>query len=239
MHEFKRLLRDAAGALGLSLTEAMCERFFLYYRLLIEWNEKFNLTSLVEPRDVAIKHFIDSLTCLLVHSPAYGARVVDIGTGAGFPGLPVKIARGDLHFTLIESTGKKVAFLRHVAGALGMAYMDLACGRAEVLARHDRYRASFDLALARAVAPLPVLLEYALPFLKMGGHFIALKGPAVQEELPASSNALNVLGGNLKVVKTIFLPLTGDERKLVLIEKTEPTPEKFPRRPGIPQRRPL
>ncbi|RKO65518.1 16S rRNA (guanine(527)-N(7))-methyltransferase RsmG [Desulfofundulus salinus] len=239
MHEFKQLLRDAAGALGISLMENMCERFLRYYRLLIEWNEKFNLTSLIEPRDVAIKHFIDSLTCLLVHNPAGGARVVDIGTGAGFPGLPVKIVREDLHCTLVESTGKKVSFLRHVAGALGMTGVDVACGRAEDLARHVHYRASFDLALARAVAPLPVLLEFALPFLKTGGLFIALKGPAVQEELPASGNALNILGGTVKEVKTVFLPLTGDERKVVLIEKTGPTPEKYPRRPGVPQRRPL
>lgn len=239
MHDFKQLLRDAAGALGISLTETICERFFRYYRLLIEWNEKFNLTSLVEPRDVAIKHFIDSLTCLLVHNPAGGARVVDIGTGAGFPGLPVKIVREDLLCTLVESTGKKVSFLRQVAGALGMADVEVACGRAEELAHQARYRASFDLALARAVAPLPVLLEYALPFLRTGGYFIALKGPGVQEELPASGNALNVLGGNVKKIITVFLPLTGDERKLVLIEKTGPTPEKYPRRPGVPQRRPL
>ncbi|SHI67346.1 16S rRNA (guanine(527)-N(7))-methyltransferase RsmG [Desulfofundulus thermosubterraneus] len=239
MHEFKRILLAAAAALGLPMTEAMCDRFFLYYRLLIEWNEKFNLTSLVDLRDVVVKHFIDSLTCLLIYNPVAGARLIDIGAGAGFPGLPVKIVCEDLRCTLIESSAKKAVFLRHVTASLDLADVEVACGRAEELAHRVCYRACFDLALARAVAPLPVLLEYALPFLKIGGFFIALKGPAVHEELPACGNALNVLGGSVKEVKTVFLPITGDMRKLVVVEKTGPTPAKYPRRPGVPQRRPL
>ncbi|MCL6557311.1 MAG: 16S rRNA (guanine(527)-N(7))-methyltransferase RsmG [Firmicutes bacterium] len=217
----------------------MCEQFALYYRLLIEWNAKVNLTSLVRPGDVVIKHFIDSLSCLLVHKPVYGSRMVDIGTGAGFPGLPLKIARPDLRCTLIESAGRKVSFLHQLVGSLDLLDVDVAYGRAEELARREHYRDSFDLALARAVAPLPVLLEYTLPFLKTGGYFIALKGPAVEGELPASGNALKALRGLVREIKIIFLPFTVDERRLILIEKTGPTPEKYPRRPGVPARRPL
>ncbi|MGB9803914.1 16S rRNA (guanine(527)-N(7))-methyltransferase RsmG [Desulfofundulus sp.] len=239
MSEFDKFLAHAAGRLGIELTDLMCHRFSQYYRLLVEWNERFNLTSLSEMCDIVIKHFVDSLTCFLIYDPPVGARVVDIGSGAGFPGLPIKIVREDLQVTLVESVGKKVNFLHHVLDVLGFGDVDVVPGRAEEIAHEPRYRASFDLALARAVAELPVLLELALPFLQPSGYFIAMKGPAVQEELAMCDDALRILGGSVKSVKTIFLPVAGDQRKLILIEKIGLTPDKYPRRPGVPQRRPL
>ncbi|MCS5697047.1 16S rRNA (guanine(527)-N(7))-methyltransferase RsmG [Desulfofundulus thermocisternus] len=237
--DFKSLFLQALGDLGLNLPADAFVSFYRYYHLLLQWNKKINLTSLVQWQDVVIKHFIDSLSCFLIYSPPSGSCFIDIGSGAGFPGLPLKLARRDLQCTLLESVAKKVSFLQQVSSSLDLSGVQVVCGRAEEVARLEQYRGFYDLAVARAVAPLAVLLEYALPFLKTGGFFIAFKGPQVDQELASCDRALNILGGRFVTRYCLKLPVTGDKRQLILFEKYSETPVQFPRRPGIPRRRPL
>ncbi|OAT79882.1 16S rRNA (guanine(527)-N(7))-methyltransferase RsmG [Desulfotomaculum copahuensis] len=233
------LLEKYATGPGVNIDTSRLGLFEQYYALLREWNERVNLTALIEERDVAVKHFIDSLTLLKEVNPGRGARVVDVGTGAGFPGIPLKIARPDLHLTLVESVRKKTEFLTCVINSLFLSDVTVICARAEDAARRRELRSSFDFAFSRAVASLPVLLEYCLPLLKNGGLFVAMKGPAVVEETKSAGNALQLLGGLLERIVQFKLPFSDEDRSLVLVKKIMPTPDKFPRRAGLPARRPL
>ncbi len=226
--------------MGLELNEEHLQAFEIYYRELAAWNEKFNLTAITDYDEVQIKHFLDSLTCLLaVPCPLSLVPCIDIGAGAGFPGLPLKIACPDLQLTLLEATGKKVGFLEHIVGRLGLTEVEVIKGRAEEVGRDAVHRERYDLALARAVAELPVLVEYALPFCRLGGLFVAQKGPEGDAEAEAAEGAIATLGGALRRIVHLELPHLGEARSLVVIEKIAPTPEKYPRRPGIPSKRPL
>ncbi|KGQ22440.1 16S rRNA (guanine(527)-N(7))-methyltransferase RsmG [Thermus filiformis] len=244
--EGKALLLEGGRALGLDLSPHL-EAFSRYYALLKEANRRLNLTALEEEKEVVVKHFLDALTLVPTGLFEGEEATLDLGTGAGFPGLPLKILRPRLPLTLLEATRKKLDFTREVAEALGLipphggpqdAGMRFLWGRAEELA-HTREREAYDRVVARAVAPMPVLLELALPFLRPGGVFVAQKGPRVEEELAASRKALEVLGGRLLQVHALTLPFSGEERRLVLVEKTAPTPPAYPRRPGVPERKPL
>jgi len=235
------LLEEGARRWGLDLTSDMLAAFQTYYEELIVWNERANLTAITDYQEVQIKHFLDSLSCLLVlaGSPIDRWRHLDIGAGAGFPGLPLKIARPQMELTLLEAKKKRVRFLQRLVERLELPGVAIIRGRAEELGRQSGHREEYDLVLARAVATLPVLLEYALPLCRMGGIFLAQKGPDIKEELETSHVALRVLGGRLREVRGLELPYSMGHRNLVVVEKVAPTPEKYPRRPGVPAKRPL
>lgn len=235
------LLEEGARRWGLDLTPYMLAAFQTYYEELIAWNERANLTAITDYREVQIKHFLDSLSCLLVLEglPLERWRGLDIGAGAGLPGLPLKIARPQMGMALLEAKKKKVGFLEHMVERLELPGVKIIRGRAEELGQKQGHREGYDLVLARAVATLPVLLEYALPLCRLAGIFLAQKGPDIKGELETSQVALKVLGGRLREVRGLELPHSMGRRNLVVVEKVAPTPEKYPRRPGVPAKRPL
>ncbi len=247
------LLDQGARELGVNLSAGQLEQFELYYRELAEGNEQANLTAVTAYEEAQVKHFLDSLTVCL---PFRGKpvrerpdappdnlpgveRVVDVGSGAGFPGLPLKLAFPRLELHLIESVGKKTAFLEHISGVLGLRGVTVHTGRAETLARRPELRDGFDLALARGVARLPLLLEYTLPFCRPGGYAIALKHGGLEAELAEARFALFELGGRAAGVFPVPLAGLADDRVAAAFEKVTPTPERYPRRVGIPAKRPL
>ena len=237
------LLARGTPQLGLSLDAAQLAQFETYYHELADWNSRMNLTSVIDYAEVQIKHFLDSLTVL----PALGgsfpqdARVVDVGAGAGFPGLPLKLVRPGISLGLVESTGKKASFLRYVVETLGLDGVEVYTGRAEELAHRTELRGRCDLALARGLARLPTLLEYTLPFTCPGGLVAAWKhgGDGLKAELDSARNALRVLGGRVKSIYPVKATGLEDNRVVVVIEKVKETPEEYPRRPGVPRKQPL
>jgi 16S rRNA (guanine527-N7)-methyltransferase len=229
-----------ARAWGLELTPEQVAAFQVYYEELVAWNRRVNLTSITEYEEVQTKHFLDSLSCLQVlHDLSASPSCIDIGAGAGFPGLPLKIVMPQMRLTLLESTGKKVDFLEHVVAKLRLLEAAVVGGRAEELGRQTEVRESFDVAVARAVASLSVLVEYALPLVRVGGVFVAQKGGEVEDEVNAAGSAITLLGGELTEVRAVEVPELDAPRSLVVMAKVSPTPQKYPRRPGIPAKRPL
>ncbi len=225
--------------LGIQLTERQRAAFDLYARELVEWNRKFNLTSITDPEQIRIKHFLDSLSCWLAMESQPPGALADIGTGAGFPGIPLKIIQPDIHLTLVEATGKKAGFLLHLVQFLRLEDVHVATNRAEEFGRVVAHREAFDWAVARAVAPMAVLAEYLLPLVKIGGHALAQKGKDAGAEVEASKVAIKKLGGEISELNKVDVPGLEEERYLVIIKKISPTPETYPRRPGIPSKRPL
>lgn len=234
MIQKERLEAKAAG-LGISLSPAQLDQLDRYAQILVEYNQKVNLTAITDPEGIENKHFIDSL--LFAAHPLVKGKLVDVGTGAGFPGVVAKIYKPDLELTLMEPTGKRVEFLRYLAGQLGLTGIEFAKERAEEAAR-KQWREAFDVASARAVAALPVLAEYCLPLVKVGGVFLAMKGPDGEAELAAAKRAMTLLGGGNPLVTTAQLP-GGDSRCLVKIEKIRPTPPAYPRNGGKIAKKPL
>lgn len=233
------LPEQTKSLLGLQLTAHQREAFDLYERELLEWNEKFNLTAIRKPEEVRSKHFLDSLTVLLGFREPKPARVIDIGTGAGFPGIPLKIAYPHLRLTLVESVGKKADFCRHMIDVLHLEKVDVLQARAEEVGQTVGHREAYDMAVARAVAALPVLVEYLLPLVKVGGRVVAQKGESAHAEAHAAEHAIRVLGGRVQQIKPVVLPGVADERFLVLIDKVAATPNSYPRRAGLAAKRPL
>jgi 16S rRNA (guanine527-N7)-methyltransferase len=237
-------LIDGASRLGLRLTAAQQSAFQLYYEDLVAWNQKFNLTAITDYEQVQIRHFLDSLSCLLAEETRQAlnqpqSRLLDVGTGAGFPGIPLKLVCPDTHLTLLEATGKKVGFLEHVVAHLNLQQVMVIKGRAEDLAHDPAHRQQYHLVLARAVAELPVVAEYTLPFCRLGGWVVAQKGEAGAAEAWTAERAITLLGGELRRVVPVELPGLPEDRSLIVVEKTGPTPAAYPRRPGIPSKRPL
>lgn len=237
-------LIDGVGALGLSLTPDQQAAFQLYYEELVAWNQKFNLTAITEYEQVQIRHFLDSLSCLLAKEPRAAmsqvdAHAIDVGSGAGFPGIPLKLVCSQVKLTLLEATAKKVAFLQHVVDLLDLHATTPIHARAEELAHEPAHRQQYDVALARAVAELPVVVEYTLPFCKIGGWVVAQKGEAGAAEAWTAERAIRLLGGELRRVVPVELPGLPEDRSLVVIEKVGPTPDTYPRRSGMPRKRPL
>jgi 16S rRNA (guanine527-N7)-methyltransferase len=246
MTELRRLLLASAPAFGVVLDDAAADRFERYAALLREWNERVNLTAILDDEGIAVRHFADSLSLAprlreaLAARPA-GApplRLVDVGSGAGFPGLPLAIAFPALRVTLVDSLAKRVAFLDAAIAALGLPNAAARHARAEDAAREPALRGAFDVAAARAVASLPVLCEYCLPFLREGGLFVAMKGRADEAAEPMD-RALALLGGAPGPVDRFVLPGTDMQRTLVLVRKVRPTPPQYPRKAGKPEKEPL
>lgn len=233
-----QLLAAGARKLGVDLAADQLDRFARFAELLIDWNGRFNLTSIVEPRDIAIKHFLDSLSVLTVLPPT-AKYVIDVGAGAGLPGLAIKIARPGLTLTLLEATRKKCDFLEALIKELKVYNVILVNARAEAVGRDPDHRAYYDVAVARAVADLPVLAEYLLPLVKVGGVAIVQKSRNVAAEIARAATAILLLGGLQAEVIPVTVPGLPDERNLIVIEKLAETPEEYPRRAGVPAKNPL
>ncbi len=234
--EVRRELNSSAGLIGQALTNAQVRQIALHLDLIAAWNRKAHLTSITEPAKAARVHVVDSLLCLRAGLPA-GAVLIDVGSGAGFPGISLKIARPDLTVTLLEAASRKAAFLELAAAEIGTA-LSVVEARAEQAAHDPIWRAQFDVAVARAVAPLPVLCELVLPFLRRGGKAVLLKGPSVTSEVGAATRASAMLGGGPPELMMSQLP-GGARRVIVTIKKVDETPQSYPRRPGVPAKRPL
>ncbi|MEX0787741.1 MAG: 16S rRNA (guanine(527)-N(7))-methyltransferase RsmG [Anaerolineales bacterium] len=237
--EMRGLAETARWELGLPLSVKQQEAFAWYARELIEWNRRFNLTAIEAPEDIEIKHFLDCLSCLRVLGPGPSGRLADVGSGAGFPGIPLKIAAPDLAVTLIESNSKKAEFCRHIVEGLGLEGVEVLNARAEEVGRSLHHREVYDWAVARAVARLPILVELLLPFLKVGGLGIAQKGESGPAEAEQAEPALEATGGRIREMIPVNLPRVAEPRFLMVIEKMSATPDRFPRRPGMAAKRPL
>ncbi len=236
-NELRKLLLDGANEFNISLKEEQIDKFFKYKNILKEWNEKINLTAIKEDREVIIKHFIDSLSILpLIKNESN--TLIDIGTGAGFPGIPIKIARESIEVTLLDSLDKRVKFLNEVIKEIALNGIKAFHGRAEEKGVLPEYREKFDICTARAVASLPILIEYCLPFVKVGGFFIAMKGSST-DEIDNSKKALDIIGGTIEEVKEFNLPFTDSKRNIFIIRKFRQTPTKYPRKAGKPSKEPL
>ncbi len=228
---------NEAEQIGVRLTAVQQEQFSHYLSLLMEWNGQMNLTAVREPSAIEGRHFLDSLTCAPLMGDLSGLRLIDIGTGAGFPGLPLKILYPELRLTLVESVGKKANFLRAVTDALSLRDVTVLQERAEVLGQQKAHRGRYDWAVARAVAKLPTLAEYLLPFCKAGGHMLAQKGRRAEEETAVSHRAITLLGGSNPKLHPITL--TDNGTTIILVKKIKPTPPAYPRRIGTPKKTPL
>ena len=235
-----QVLYCGAQQFHLSLTQTQLSAFAQYSQELIAWNQRGNLTRIVEPEEIAVKHFLDSLSvCQVLSDLPPDFSLIDVGSGAGFPGLPLKIARPDIRLTLLESTGKKTAFLQHLVDTLNLTNVTVLTARAEEAGQQPAYREQYDVAVARAVAALPTLAEYTLPLVKVGGLVIAQKGQEPTAEIEAAGKALAILGGQLKEILSVTVPGLDATRHLVVINKVNPTPQPYPRRPGLPAKRPI
>lgn len=236
---FAEVLSSAAAEYGINLSEEQLQAFVVYNKLLLEWNEKVNLTAITDPREVAVKHMIDSLSCYDEQLFPKDCQVIDVGSGAGFPGLPLKIYRPDIQLTLLDSLNKRLVFLNDVIENLQMTGVILVHARAEEAGQKITYRQRYQVVLSRAVARLNVLAELCLPFAQWGGCFIALKGAQFKEEVSEASRAIDMLGGKITNIKAVKLPWFDDQRAVIYISKCAATPASFPRRPGMPEKKPL
>ena len=226
------LFKQGMAELNLNVTEAQVEKFSRYSALLKEWNEKMNLTAIVDDDGIAIKHFLDSILPLSCVDIPDAAKMADIGTGAGFPGIPIKIMREDMSLTLLDSLKKRITFLEEVGKEIDLKNVEYIHGRAEEFRKNNKYREKYDVVVSRAVANLKVLCEYCLPFIKVGGMFVALKAEDIQEELNGAKAMIGSLGGVVEDIIEVPLPISDIVRKMVVIRKAKNTPTQFPRRPN-------
>ena len=235
----QELFLAGVKAMNLQIDEQKLEQFKIYFKLLLEWNKRINLTRITQPEEVVTKHYLDSFASAKLLSFRGGERVCDVGAGAGFPGIPLKILFPQIHLALLESQKKRVSFLKTVINELGLSDTDTLHGRAEELGQNVNYRETYDKVLARAVAPLTVLLELSLPLAAVGGLFIAYKGPKASEEVREAQKALEILGGEIELMEALKIPFQKEKRTIVIIGKNTKTPVKYPRRPGVPEKKPL
>ncbi|MBQ7359453.1 MAG: 16S rRNA (guanine(527)-N(7))-methyltransferase RsmG [Lachnospiraceae bacterium] len=233
--QFEKDLKE----LGIQLTDTQMDQFMKYYELLVEWNSFMNLTGITEFEEVMKKHFIDSLSLIKAVDLNESLSVIDVGTGAGFPGLPLKIAFPNLKVTLLDSLAKRIKFLDEVILQLGLTDIETIHGRAEDFAKPDKIREKFDISVSRAVANMTTLSEYCLPFVKEGGRFVSYKSEKLVEELQTASKAISILGGQVETQVEFTLPDSDIYRNLFVIKKVKKTPGKYPRKAGLPAKEPL
>lgn len=233
------LLVKGLSELGLTITEEQIEKFDKYYEMLIETNKVMNLTSITEYDEVIIKHFIDSLLVVNIFNINQSKKMIDVGTGAGFPGIPIKIMFPHLHITLLDSLNKRLNFLNNVIDELGLESIETVHGRAEDIARKEEFREQYDLCVSRAVANLSTLSEYCIPFIAKNGKFISYKSSISSEEIQNAKSAIKILGGAVVEEKTVHLPCSDMDRTFVVVNKTNNTGKKYPRKAGTPSKEPL
>ena len=237
IEEFSQKMKENMQKINIKLTDNQIKKFFSYMNLLIDWNEKINLTSIIEPNDIIIKHFVDCGTILKYLNN--NENIIDVGTGAGLPGVPIKILNESLKITLVDSLNKRINFLNEVCKDLSLQDVEIIHSRAEDLAKNKDYREKFDKSVSRAVANLSTLAEYDLPFVKINGKMIAMKGFEIEEEINNSKKAINVLGGKIEEVNKFNLINTDNKRSIVIINKVKPTPKQYPRKAGKPSKEPI
>lgn len=234
---FNEKFLEKLNKIQLNVNDEVLNKFWVYMTNLLEWNEKINLTAITDEDDIILKHFIDSLT-ILEYIPEK-SNVIDVGTGAGFPGIPLKIVREDINMTLMDSLNKRITFLNEIINKLGLKKINAIHSRAEELAKMPEHREKYDIAVSRAVANLSTLSEYMIPFVKVGGKCICMKGSNIEEELKTAKNAIKELGGEIEKVINFKLPDSDNERNIIIIKKVRNTKNKYPRKAGMPSKEPL
>ncbi|MBU5676301.1 16S rRNA (guanine(527)-N(7))-methyltransferase RsmG [Alkaliphilus sp. MSJ-5] len=237
--ELKDILKDGSKELNVEITGYQVDQLIKYKDILLEWNQKMNLTAIEEEKEVMIKHFLDSLSCIQTKYLKTEGRMIDVGTGAGFPGVPLKIALPNIELTLLDSLKKRIGFLEEVCRETNLINVEFLHGRAEDFGQNKAHREKYDYAVSRAVAALNILVEYCLPFVKVGGYFICQKGPGLIEELPEAKNAIKILGGEVVDQIVIDLPFSDITHHILVIKKIKQTPIKYPRKAGKPSKEPI
>lgn len=232
---FKKILEEK----GIPLNDYQLNQFHIYYRTLVEWNEKMNLTAITSEEDVYLKHFYDSITAAFHYDFSHTIHVCDVGAGAGFPSIPIKICFPAINVTIVDSLKKRITFLEHLSSELGLTDINVYHDRAEVFGKNPSFREQFDVVIARAVARMAVLSELCLPLAKVGGKMIAMKGSNFHNEMKQADQAIEKLGGEIHSINTFYLPEENSERNIAIIQKVKATPKKFPRKPGVPGKNPL
>ena len=235
----EKLFQDTHALVNIQLTEQQITALIRYEKELLEWNQKFNLTAIRDAESIRTKHFLDSFSCALAWKESSPNHLIDVGTGAGFPGIPLKILYPNLKLTLVESVRKKAMFCQHIVSLLGLNNVDIIQTRVEDIGQDIKQREKYDWAVARAVANLNVLSEYLLPLVKIGGRMLAQKGESAPAEAQSAEEAMKLLGGKLKQLIPVNLPGLADDRYLVVVEKVAATPPKYPRKPGVAAKTPL
>lgn len=234
-----KIIREAQELFNVHVTGRQVMSLITYEKELLEWNQKFNLTAIRDVESIRTKHFLDSFSCVLAWKANPPDSLIDVGTGAGFPGIPLKIIYPNMKLTLVESVGKKAMFCQHIVSVLGLDNVNVIQARAETLGQNARHRETYDWAIARAVAKLNVLIEYLIPLLKIGGRMLAQKGESGPAEAQSAEGAIRLLGGKFEQLIPIHLPGVVEDRYLVIVDKVAATPPKYPRKPGIPTKQPL
>ncbi|MBX4262042.1 16S rRNA (guanine(527)-N(7))-methyltransferase RsmG [Clostridium estertheticum] len=237
--EYFDILNEASDNVGLKFDQDKYDQFMLYKDLIKEWNEKINLTAIKEDEAIVQKHFIDSMKVFKFDQLKNAKNVIDIGTGGGFPGIPMKIIKPEVNIVLLDSLNKRIIFLNEVINRLNLKNIKAIHGRAEDFAQEKQYREKFDVAVSRAVANLTVLSEYCIPYVKVGGYFVAMKGPAVEEEIKLSKNAIRMLGGQIEHIEKVQIEGSDLNHNLVIIKKISQTHKKYPRKAGMVAKVPL
>lgn len=235
--EFFYKLQNQAQKIDINLTNKQLNEFYTYMNLLIEWNKNINLTAITEPEEIIKKHFIDSLT--ISKNIQKDSSIIDVGTGAGFPGIPLKIVREDINVVLLDALNKRLNFLNEVVKENKLENIETVHFRAEEIGKNKKYREKYDIATSRAVAQLNILVEYLLPLVKIGGKCICMKGSNVEEELKNSKKAITLLGGEIEKIEEFILPDSDIKRNVIIIKKVNSTPAKYPRKPGTPAKEPI
>ena len=231
--------KEALSAKGINLTDNQLEQYNRYFELLVEWNEKMNLTAITEKEEVYLKHFYDSISAAFFFDFSKEMTICDVGAGAGFPSIPIKIAFPHLNVTIVDSLNKRITFLEHLAKELKLDNVRFIHDRAETFGQNTAHREQYEVVMARAVARLSVLSELCIPLVKVGGNFVAMKGASAQDEMEVGKKAVTTLGGKIVSTNHFVLPEEESERNIVIIKKEKTTPKKYPRKPGVPNKTPI